>query len=240
VLTTVQVHALRHPTVTAHPVEWRWSNGLRLLGLDVDRSIAGQQRLYAHVHDGAALAQASLAALPEGGYALVSLDLPEGVREARVALAQAEAPVHLLAPWHRQARDAIALDLAAYGQRYVPLGGEMALTGWSGACEGSSCQLTAELLALRPLTADYSVSLGVRGAAGEAKSDGTPVTGAIPTLKWLAGWRPQDTRTVRALDGQADAGVLTVYDAFTLRTLQVLDGRLVRAGQGTELLLPLP
>lgn len=256
VLTTVQVHPLRHPTVTAHPVEWRWSNGLRLLGLDVDRSVAGQQRLYAHVHaatgqsapatlvvtgtDGAALAQASLAALPEGGYALVSLDLPEGVREARLALAQAEAPVHLLAPWHRQARDAIGLDLAAYGQRYVPLGGEMALTGWSGACEGSSCQLTAELLALRPLTADYSVSLGVRGAAGEAKSDGTPVTGAIPTLKWLAGWRPQDTRTVRALDGEADAGVLTVYDAFTLRTLQVLDDRLVRAGQGTELLLPLP
>ncbi|NLX36372.1 MAG: hypothetical protein GXY68_06770, partial [Chloroflexi bacterium] len=89
-------------------------------------------------------------------------------------------------------------------------------------------------------TTDYSISLGIRGATTESKSDGTPVTGAVPTLKWLAGWRVRDARSIPALNERAERGILTVYDAFTLRTLQVLDDRLVLDGQGTELSLPIP
>ena len=79
----------------------------------------------------------------------------------------------------------------------------------------------------------------MRGAQ-EAKSDGTPVTGAIPTLKWLSGWRVVDERELPLPFAEPPAtGLLTVYDSFTLRALPVLDERLVRAGQGLELLLPL-
>ena len=61
---TVQPRSTR--AVSAHPRDWRWANGLRLEGLDVDHSVAGQTRLYVHLgatHDIAA--GASLVALAD-------------------------------------------------------------------------------------------------------------------------------------------------------------------------------
>ena len=70
------------------------------------------------------------------------------------------------------------------------------------------------------------------------KRDGTPALGAIPTLKWLRGWLVQDPHAL-TIPADAPRGVaittLSVYDAFTLRPLHVLDERLVRQGQGTHL-----
>ncbi|NLD44279.1 MAG: hypothetical protein GX657_12395, partial [Chloroflexi bacterium] len=97
-------------------------------------------------------------------------------------------------------------------------------------------------LSLRALTRDYSVSVGLaRPDLGwEAKSDGTPALGAIPTLKWVRGWTVEDPHAL-PLEAGAPTGaaqvVLTVYDAFTLQPLNVLDERLVREGQGTSLRL---
>ena len=255
-LTSVQVRPLRQPTISAHPVAHRFSNGLQLLGLDVDKSVPGQQRLYMHVRTdaaqttpitliasntaGAEVARATITLPSRGNHALVAVDLPVDLRRMQMTVLQGEAAVRLLGPWHRDAGNELWLDLTRYGERYVPLEGEMALTNWRGHCEEGICRVQAEFVAQRPLTTDYSISLGIRGATTESKSDGTPVTGAVPTLKWLAGWRVRDARSIPALNERAERGILTVYDAFTLRTLQVLDDRLVLDGQGTELSLPIP
>ncbi|MEN6478309.1 MAG: hypothetical protein ABFD20_01565, partial [Anaerolineales bacterium] len=249
------IHVLPRATAIAsgHPTDRRWANGLRLIGLDTDHSVPEQTRLYLHLQasqplggedvlvlssGGTELARAAVPALPGGSQALVALDVPAGVNEVALAVLSGQESVPLLGPWARRAGRSLPLDLSALGERYVPLGGEMALTGWAAACDGAECALTAELLTLRPLTRDYSLSLGVRGAQ-EVKSDGTPITGGVPTLKWLRGWRLADQRTIAAPEGLDTAtGVFTVYDAFTLRTLPVLDERLAQRGQGTELLLP--
>jgi hypothetical protein len=84
------------------------------------------------------------------------------------------------------------------------------------------------------------MSLGLldRDVGWEAKSDGTPALGAIPTFKWAQGWRVEDRRRI-ALPPSGPSGdvqiTLDVYDAFTLEPLQVLDERLVRQGQGITL-----
>jgi len=130
----------------------------------------------------------------------------------------------------------------------VPLGGEMAFVGWSSPPDtpsaGQTVWLRPRFLALRPLVNDETVSAGLRHVATgwEQKADGTPAMGAIPTLKWIKGWQIEDARRLD-LGADAPAGhyalTLQVYDAFTLRPLDVLDERLVKAGQGTTLSVPL-
>jgi hypothetical protein len=91
----------------------------------------------------------------------------------------------------------------------------------------------------RALTRDYAVSVSLRGEAGmwQAQHDGTPALGAIPTLKWIRGVTVRDEHDVPLPADAAGRGTLrlTVYDAFTLRPLTVLDERLARLGQGTQL-----
>ncbi|HHX66202.1 MAG TPA: hypothetical protein GX702_15100 [Chloroflexi bacterium] len=105
---------------------------------------------------------------------------------------------------------------------------------------GQPALLNARFLALRPLTADYTVSAGLlaRESGWERRTDGTPALGMIPTLKWVRGWQVTDYRTVE-VPAEAEPGealpTLVVYDAFTLQPLQVLDERLVQRGQGTHL-----
>jgi hypothetical protein len=110
--------------------------------------------------------------------------------------------------------------------------------GRGGSADGLS--LASRWLALQPLTRDYAVSVGMLTPQGEAKADGTPAMGAIPTLKWLRGWQVQDVRQVPG-EGVDLSAVqrysVEGYDAFTLAPLQVLDERLVREGQGTRLLV---
>lgn len=120
----------------------------------------------------------------------------------------------------------------------------MALVGLKAIVSGPQPEATltvaARFLALRPLTEDNSVSLGLRGDGWEIKQDDTPAQGAIPTLKWITGWQVDDRRALsldaapRGAEGQL---VLSVYDAFTLQPLHVLDERLARQGQGIELSL---
>jgi hypothetical protein len=273
VLTTVELLPRAAPFATVHPRADIFAGGLRLTGVDVDHSVAGQVRLYLHVAraaedplrrgpwrvdeaplallvsgaDGTPLAQAELADLPPGAAAAVAVDLPGELREARLTVLGADgSPAARLGPWHLARRPELTLPLPTLRQHYLPLGGEMVFTGLGRlpeeASAGSAITLRPRFLSLRALTRDYSVSVGLaRPDLGwEAKSDGTPALGAIPTLKWVRGWTVEDPHAL-PLEAGAPTGaaqvVLTVYDAFTLQPLNVLDERLVREGQGTSLRL---
>ncbi len=258
-LQTVTVQAAETPPATLHPAYDVYAGGWALVGTDYDRGVPGQTRVYLHwrrVSGNAAEARVTLVAggqtvwqgvlpvLAAGQAATLAADLPDGVGTVRLDLAAANGTaLPRLGPWHRPTAGC-ELTLPTEAVRYVPLGGEMAFLGWeespTAAVPGGTVSLTAQFLALRPLTHDYSISVGVAGceADWEVRSDGTPALGLIPTLKWVSGWRIRDARGV-SIPAEAPAGTaqssLAVYDAFTLEALNVLDERLVRQGQGTQL-----
>ncbi|NLG28059.1 MAG: hypothetical protein GX557_09115, partial [Chloroflexi bacterium] len=156
-LISLYVRAAEEPPATLHARSDDYANGLRLVGVDYDQSVAGQTRVYLHWRnalrrvpdssdapsqvtaagvvqawsDGRALAQATVPALGPGQSATVALDLPGGVASVSLRLVRADgAPVARLGPWHRlRARDA-ALRLPTASAHYVPLGGEVAFVGW--------------------------------------------------------------------------------------------------------------
>jgi len=271
VLAEIEVAPNAETFASTRPRADRYAGALQLSGADVDRSVAGQVRLYLHLQRGASLyatwapwraeggtvrltltsaegvaAEAAVPALAPGTAATVAVDLPADLERVRLTITSADgAPQARLGPWHRPIAREVTIDLAAGAQQYVPLGGEMVFTGLvrqpAEVVAGDRVALCPQFLALRPLTHDYSVSIGLASlsAGWEAKTDGTPALGAIPTLKWLRGWTVTDPHTL-TLDQGAPRGpaqvTLTVYDAFTLQPLNVLDERLVREGQGTSLL----
>jgi hypothetical protein len=107
----------------------------------------------------------------------------------------------------------------------APLGGAMWLARASifpaGPVQsGETVRVRLDFIAARPLTHDYTVSVGLIGPEyrWQARQDGTPAGGAIPTLKWIRGSRVTDTHTLtipaEAAPGRA-AVTLVVYDAFT-------------------------
>ena len=268
-LATVTVLPAEAPPATLHPLDRAFAGGLCLVGADYDAGVSGQGRVYLHwrrtatlplprglwqpsleavtvraVRGGVVVAQAVLPALAPGSAATVALDLPFTDGEAlSVELQGADgAPLRALAAWHLPVEGA-RLRAPRQGERYVPLGGEMAFIGLAEAPitarPGEDVWLRPRFLALCPLTVDDSVSVGLaRPDLGwEQKVDGTPALGAIPTLKWVSGWVVEDAHALR-LPEDAPAGsaevTVAVYDAFTLAPLQVLDERLVREGQGIQ------
>ncbi|HUV93275.1 MAG TPA: hypothetical protein VMX14_00405, partial [Anaerolineae bacterium] len=274
-LTSIRVNPGREPAATLHPMSHHFANGLRLTGLDYDRSISGQTRLYLHwrradaalvemgpwksrfagptlvrlTSDGGLVAQGSLSNLGAGSTAILALDVPDGLEEVSLSIVGPDGqPVARLGPWHLRVGADLKPSLPDKRARYVPLGREMAFIGFSRLPEmtrpGQEVWLRPRFLSLRPLTADYSVSVGLarRDLGWEQKADGTPALGAIPTLKWLRGWLVEDPHSLTLADS-APSGLatttLTVYDAFTLEPLHVLDERLVREGMGVQLELDL-
>jgi len=256
-LATVSIAPARQPAATLHPLACAFEGGLRLTGVDYDRSVAGQLRLYLHfscsvptgalqvqaLRGGQVIAQGNLAALPAGAASTLALDVPDGPEPLflRLATPQGRALARL-GPWHWPLGAGLRLRPPQGAVHYVPLGGEMVFTGFgrlgSEASRGQTLWLRPRFLAARPLSADYTVSVGLAQDGWECKTDGTPGLGAIPTLKWVRGWLVEDAHPL-ALPADAPTGtlhtVLTVYDAFTLAPLPVLDERLVRQGQGIRL-----
>jgi hypothetical protein len=131
------------------------------------------------------------------------------------------------------------------GARYVNLGGEMIFAGTEGlpteAKAGSSVRVVARFVALKPLVNDYAVSVALSADDGswDVQHDTTPALGAIPTLKWTRGVAVDDLHTLEIPAGAAGKATLylTVYDAFTLDPLPILDAELARLGQGQHLRL---
>jgi hypothetical protein len=162
---------------------------------------------------------------PPGDYTLAfGAYRPDGVR-----LAEVNAQTIRLDPPARP-RDA--------AHAVVPLGASLLLTGHSVRPSGPlhpGEALTVELhfLAARPITQDLAVRVDLAGAGWRVVSEGTPVGGAIPTLKWIAGSRLTDRRTLTipadAPSGAAELGLL-LYDAFTQQALPILDRDLAASG----------
>jgi len=256
----IQVQPAQRVPATLHPWERLFSQGLVLRGVDFDTSIKGSMRVYLHwqriansnragpwrvslAQGERTLASAVLGPLPPKGTGTLALDVPVGAR--RLLLQVRDEQGNLLSPlgpWHRPRGTFLELVLPQGEPRYVPLGGEMAFLGLqnpvSRAACGKALWLCPRFLALHSLTGDYTVSVGITQDGGwEVKADGTPALGAIPTLKWLGGWRVKDPHCLSlqgATEGPAQIS-LSVYNAFTLEPLPVLDERLVRQGQGIYL-----
>ncbi len=266
-LTDISVRPASRAWPSGHPLNGRFAGGWRLSGVDADASVPGLQRLYLHWERPRGLAtrtapsqpaavqllvgdtvasQVPLPALAPGEAATVAVDLPASTEALAVRLSrEGGAPLACLGPWGWP-RAALRLPSFDDHARYVPLGGKMALLSVAGVPpaiqRGQTLRSTVRLLALRPLTEDDSVSLGLERSDGtwQVRSDGTPALGAIPTLKWLAGWKVGDLRRLTVPQDAPEGQVilaLTVYDAFTVKPLPVLDERLVREGQGTRLRL---
>jgi hypothetical protein len=223
-----------------------WWRSSRAIAFGPWRSQASEELTLTLFVSGQVVAKTSLAPVPSGHGLVTALDVPNAFAQGPIALyvsGQDGQPVSRLGPWHRPQMANLTLALPRGAKRYIPLGGAIALTGLHGPARvapGELARFTPNWLALRPLVDDYSVSLGLlnRATGWEVKSDGTPALGAIPTFKWVKGWRVADPRRITPpSDGPAGEVeiILDVYDAFTLEPLAVLDERLVRQGQGITL-----
>ncbi|NLS77023.1 MAG: DUF2723 domain-containing protein [Chloroflexi bacterium] len=254
-LAEVEIAPLVQAPVTKHPQHLAFSGGLACVGVDYDHSVADALRVYLHwfrpegltgardallYRDGELLARGRI--IEAAGYGTLALDVPpgDGALRLEVRTAPEDAPVAALGPWHHAWRPRHALPAPHPGERYVILGGEMALE--SAAWEADGRRVTLDFRALRPLTRDYSVSVSLIGAGGRliAQHDTTPALGAIPTLKWIRGSAIQDLHILDVPEGDPGGEAtlrLTVYDAFTLQPLAVADERLAREGQGTQMVL---
>jgi len=260
VLSMVQVQAMQTPPVSTHPMLESFSNGVRLVGTDVDTGIGGSQRLYLHwwlpkdlgdelqiaIHETAAsLATGPLRHSQQEGYVTTSLDIPPHAGslwvELRSAITGGSVPV--LGPWNLPTRSRIRLPFYAADARYIPLGGQMVLTGLRcdqlGPVAGSVYRVQPTFLSQRPLTNDYRMSLSLHSDSGTrlAQHDSVPALGAIPTLKWMWGWSVTDPHLIEIPSDASGSATLrlTIYDAFTQRPLAVLDDRLVKVGQGLHI-----
>lgn len=253
-----------HPAATLFPRNTVFDGGCTLDGMDIDRSVTGWTRLYLHWSrndttlgvplrvvaldvEGQPLGSATLPALRNGQTATVVIDL-EG-SPARVELGLQNAEGNALRPltvFRLPGAETLNLSIPGGDRRYVPLGGKMVYVdqGWrqSTVEGGQPLKTRPVLLSLRRLTHDITLSVGVTGSDGawQSKADGTPGLGAIPTLKWLTGWKVQSLYMPLIPDGATPGSAivrLEAYDAFTLTPLAVLDERLVREGQGTYIVI---
>jgi hypothetical protein len=258
-LDTVEIRPMPAAPVTAQGMSWRFAGGYTLVGADYDHSLPGQLRLYLHwrvqqvpaqahrvviLSKEDVLAAVDLAMAPVGSYFTTAHDLPAEASNLALELQNAldGRPAAWLGPWRLALGRRVRLPAPSMDARYVPLGGEMVLTRveYSAAVDrGSSLSAVLTFVGARPLTHDYTVSVSLTGEADrwQAQHDGTPALGAIPTLKWIRGTTVRDEHHLALPSDAVGSGVLrlTVYDAFTIQPLPVLDERLARLGQGTQI-----
>ena len=247
----IEVQPPSAPPVTLHPRWQPFGEGPTLLGVDYDASYPGARRAYLHwwlkghvsavqallLADGQPIGRMSLPETgPRGTFLTTACDFPMDASPLHLTLQLVRdgEPLPMLGPWHLPWALEVALPSPQSGSRYLSLGGEMALIG-AHIAPGEPVSVKLDFVALRPLTHDYTISLRLCSEKGEwrVQKDGTPVWGAIPTLKWIRGTRVSDLRRlsvpVGTTSGQARLELL-VYDAFTLAPLPPLDERLLAQG----------
>lgn len=258
-LATVEVTPSVIAPVTQHNIQARSSLGYTLLGVDYDRSVTDQLRVYLHWRadrdsssapsmllwsQGNVISTAALPLVPQSSHFSTVSDVAASVTNVGVELqgpAEAERGMWSMlkgVPLGRR----LTLPAAPSDGRYMPLGGEMVLVGVTfprQVVAGKAMKVELRFLAARPIVNDYTVSVSLSGQEGVfwAQHDGTPAMGAIPSLKWIRGDRIRDEHRVIVPAVATGSGQLwlTVYDAFTIQPLAVLDERLARLGQGTRL-----
>jgi hypothetical protein len=230
--------------------------GPTLVGIDFDTGLPGQLRLYLHWRGRAEasalsthirwgdreLAQASVV-LPGRGYVTSVYDLPIEARSLQLV-----ADRRFIGPWGLGGEE-LDLPEPRPGERYVPIGGDIALTGVerfpAGALSpGSEVGYDLRLVASRPLLRDRIVSVSLVGLkpdgswAWRALDDSVPALGAVPTFKWIGGSSVADRHRLAvppdAPAGPADASLL-IYDHYTQAILPPLDQRLLTWGLSVPL-----
>jgi len=258
-LDEVEVQPLDVAPVTRHALFRTADCRYTLAGVDYDHSLPGQLRIYLHWRVDSSLAEpwrvvlfsgevtlaaAELPRLPASKYFTTAHDLPTGTENLALELQDlaGEKSSRWLGPWRIPLGRRVRLPAASPGDRYVSFGGEMVLLQaqyphvWAG---GPSLPTVMTFAGTRALTHDYTVSVSLQGEADswQTQHDGTPALGAIPTLKWIRGIVIRDEHVLPLPPGASGNGLLrlTVYDASTMRPLSVLDERLARLGQGTQI-----
>lgn len=220
-LSTIHVKPGRWPPLTRHPMTVPFVGGDTLVGVDYDTGRSGAARTYLHWVERATGVRVTL--VDESG-----AFLREGVNVGQP----------WVGPWGIPHQGAFRLPVPLPGERYVPLGGDLILTGTSSqpqgrARPGSTLVIAAEFWARRPVLRDRVVSVNLIGPEGswQAQDDSVPALGAIPTLKWVWGAAVHDPHTFHipedAAPGPATARLI-VYDAFTQAPLPLLDPQLAR------------
>ena len=225
-IATLAVSAMPLPPITGNAAYRPLVEGeRRLVGYDWDGTLAGRPRLYLHWQTAA-------------GYVTETVD-PGGTAVPLPAS---------YGPWGVPRRGTLAPEPADH---YVPLGHGIV---WRGATplprplstDNNHLTTSNRFTASRPVLRDLVVSnrlIGfVEGGGAWAWSDlddGVPALGAIPTLKWIAGSRVRDPHFLevppQAEPGQTVGGLVTLYEAFTGRTVPVLDERIRQAYPGIPL-----
>jgi hypothetical protein len=156
---TVQPNAA--PFASAAPRHVAYEGGLVITGVDADRGVPGQVRLYVHLArrreapiargpwrpasdaatvwaavEGAVEASAAVPALAPGQAATVVVDLPAAGTGARLRLQSPDGTtLARLGPWHLPVAGELAVAFPGEAARYVPLGGEMVFLGYEGAAD---------------------------------------------------------------------------------------------------------
>ena len=255
-LREVHVQALRAAPVTLHALRHPFACGYTLVGADYDRSVGGQLRVYLHwlgtrsaeeqnlflFAGGSVLATASLPQVDPETYFTTAHDVPTEAKNLTLELhaAGSEEVSAVLGLAGLVLSHNVRLPQPGPQDRYISLGGEMLCVRADVPAPfeaGSSARVKLTFVGLKSITDDYSVSVSLAGSEGawRAQQDGTPALGAIPTLKWIRGVTIVDQHDLLVPEEASGPGVLslTVYDAFSMRSLPVLDERLARAGQGT-------
>jgi hypothetical protein len=232
--------------VTRHPCFARLSGGPTLIGVDYDIGVHNQVRIYLHwmgpgqptyLHltgdDDAVLTSSHVPALERGRYATIAVDRP--AVPSRLTVLGEGGPRR----WNLLFTGSIRLPSPQAGERYVPFGDAMVMTGFDGPSsvleDGTEVRLYLRFYAQRPLERDYMVSTALTGLkpdgtwAWREAHDTVPALGAIPTLKWIRASVVLDPHQMTVPDGAPAVPVvasLLVYDHFTQRSLPHLDERL--------------
>jgi len=241
-----------------------FAGGPTIIGTDYDTGVPGQVRVYLHWAgpgveaplqlldaSGALVGQGHVPALERGQYATTVLDFPtlptldEILSGARlypvpdgIVLLDGDRPRR----WNLLFGTPAPLPAPAPGERYVPFGDSLILTGFEGPAgdlePGGDVTLGLRFLSMRPLERDYIVSTPLTGLnpdgtwawrSADDTVDTVPALGAIPTLKWIRGSTIFDPHNVTIPDNAPPVpvtGSLVIYDHFTQAPLPFLDERL--------------
>jgi hypothetical protein len=245
-VTTVRLKPPTLRPVTSHATLVRFTEGPTLIGADYDTGTPGQVRVFLHWagpgaeadlqlldRSGAVIGQSRVPALERGQYATVALDL-SGF-PARIMLLDGGQPRR----WNLLFRRGAPLPSSTAGERYIPFGDSLVLTGLDAPTDnlkpGADVTLGLHLLSIRPLERDYIVSSALVGLnpdrtwAWRVDKDSVPALGAIPTLKWIHNstvFAPHRLTIPNDAPQLPAEGSLVIYDHFTQAPLPPLDERL--------------
>ncbi|MGB3715997.1 MAG: DUF2723 domain-containing protein [Candidatus Promineifilaceae bacterium] len=217
-ISTLQVVAASTPMVTFNPTSkiGTGENDRTLIGYDWDNTIPGNPRLYLHWQGSEGFPSETFDPV-DNEFALESIVGPWGVERTGIKL--------------KNDGD----------QRFIPFGQGIV---WSGrpfqdvsASPGQTLNLPQMFFSAHPIDRDLVVSVRLVGYEEDGYhwswwdlDDGIPAMGAIPTLKWIGGSVVRDPHWLTVDEdvppGQVVSPLLRLYDAFTGRTLPILDERI--------------